>query len=115
MLLAHLSERTELALIVDALADQVGAALHQRTSTRAAWQPLGFFSKKLEPAQTRYSVFDHQLLACVQGICHFRYMLEARPFTIYTFTRSRSHGLHTRSATSATWRNSARTSGMWLV
>jgi hypothetical protein len=50
----------------------------------ADWQPLAFFSKKLEPAQIWYSAFDRELLACVAGIRHFRYMLEGRPFTIYT-------------------------------
>jgi hypothetical protein len=32
----------------------------------------------------RYSAFDRELFACVAGIRHFRYMLEGRPFTIYT-------------------------------
>jgi hypothetical protein len=32
----------------------------------------------------RYSAFDRELFACVTGIRHFRYMLEGRPFTIYT-------------------------------
>ncbi len=44
----------------------------------------GFFSKKLEPAQVKYSAFDRELLACFLGIRHFRYMLEGRHFTIYT-------------------------------
>ncbi len=70
--------------MVDASADHVGAALQQRRSAAADWQPLAFFCKKLEPAQMRYSAFDRELFACVAGICHFRYMLEGRPFTIYT-------------------------------
>jgi len=60
------------------------AALQQRRSAAADWQPLAFFSKKLEPAQMRYSALDRELFACVAGIRHFRYMLEGRPFTIYT-------------------------------
>jgi hypothetical protein len=32
----------------------------------------------------RYSAFNRKLFACVSGIRHFRYMLEGRPFTIYT-------------------------------
>jgi hypothetical protein len=32
----------------------------------------------------RHSAFDRELFACVAGIRHFRYMLEGRPFTIYT-------------------------------
>jgi hypothetical protein len=51
-LLAHPSQHAELAVVVDASASHVGAALQQRSSATAAWQPLGFFSKKLEPAQT---------------------------------------------------------------
>ncbi len=70
--------------MVDASGDHVGAALQQRVSPSAAWQPLAFYSKKLEPAQTRYSAFDRELYACVAGIRHFRYMLEGRKFTIYT-------------------------------
>ncbi len=33
----------------------------------------------------RYSAFDQELFACVAGNCHFRYMLEGHPFTIYTY------------------------------
>ena len=62
----------------------MGASLQQRTSPSAAWQPPGFFSKRLEPAQTRYSAYDRELLVCVMGIRHFRYMLEGRLFTLYT-------------------------------
>ncbi len=83
-LLAHPQQDQELAVMVDASADHVGAALQQRRSAAADWQPLPFFSKKLEPAQMRYSAFDRELFACVAGIRHFRYMLEGRPFTIYT-------------------------------
>jgi hypothetical protein len=83
-LLAHPLQDEELAVMVDASADHVGAALQQRRSAAADWQPLAFFSKKLEPAQMRYSAFDRELLACVAGIRHFRYMLEGSPFTIYT-------------------------------
>jgi cleavage and polyadenylation specificity factor subunit 1 len=82
--LAYPRTGAELALAVDASADHVGAALQQRASPAAAWQPLGFFSKKLDPAQTRYSAYDRELLACVLGIRHFRYMLEGRRFTLYT-------------------------------
>ncbi len=56
-LLTHPQEDQELAM-VDASADHVGAALQQWRSPAADWQPLAFFSKKLEPAQMRYSAFD---------------------------------------------------------
>jgi hypothetical protein len=83
-LLTHPQQDQELVVMVNASADHVGAALQQRRSAVADWQPLAFFSKKLEPAQMRYSAFDRELFACVTGIRHFRYMLEGRPFTIYT-------------------------------
>jgi hypothetical protein len=83
-LLAHPEQDQELAVMVDASAENVGAALQHQRSAAADWQPLAFFSKKLEPAQMRYSAFDRELFACVDGIRHFRYMLEGHPFTIYT-------------------------------
>jgi hypothetical protein len=57
----------------NASAEHVGASLQQRAATSGPWQPLGFFSKKLEPAQTRYSAFDCELWACFSGIRHFRH------------------------------------------
>jgi len=83
-ILAHPQEKADLALMVDASADHVGAALQQRSSSAAPWEPLGFFSRKLDQAQTRYSAFDRELFACVSGIRHFRFMLEGRRFTLFT-------------------------------
>ncbi len=57
-LLSHPQQDQELAVMVDASADHVGAALQQRRSPAADWQPLAFFSKRREPAQMRYSAFD---------------------------------------------------------
>jgi hypothetical protein len=71
-LLAHPQQGWELALMVDASSRCVGAALQQRSSPSTPWQPLAFFSKKLEPAQVQYSAFDRELLASCAGICHFR-------------------------------------------
>ena len=48
------------------------------------WQPLSFFSKKLTLAETRYSVFDHELLAVYATIRHFRHNLEGRYFFVKT-------------------------------
>jgi hypothetical protein len=55
-----------------------------RPCSSGPWQPLGFFSKNLEPAQTRYSAFDRELWACFSGIRHFRHMLEGRQFILFT-------------------------------
>jgi cleavage and polyadenylation specificity factor subunit 1 len=42
------------------------------------------FLKKLNTAQQKYSVYDRELLAIYEAVRHFRYMLEARQFTILT-------------------------------
>jgi hypothetical protein len=39
----------------------MGAVLQQRVDN--AWQPLEFFSKKLNPARQKYSVYDRKLLS----------------------------------------------------
>ena len=79
--LAHPQEKADLTLMVDASANHVGTALQQRPSPAAPWEPLGFFSRKLDPAQTRYSAVDRERFACVSGIRHFRFMLEGRRTT----------------------------------
>nr|VZI39510.1 unnamed protein product [Spirometra erinaceieuropaei] len=53
---------------------------HNNDSTR----PLAFFSKKLSPAETRYSTFGRELLAIYLAVKHFRHILEGRDFTIFT-------------------------------
>lgn len=81
-LLAHPKPDAPLALICDASDSGVGATLQQEIGRN--WQPLAFFSKKLSPAEQKYSAFDRELLAIYLAIKHFRHMLEARQFTIYT-------------------------------
>jgi transposase InsO family protein len=82
--LAFPRPQAELVLMVNASVEHVGAALQQRTSPAAPWEPLGFFSRKLDSAQVRYFAYNRELLACVQGIRHFRFMLEGRRFRLYT-------------------------------
>jgi hypothetical protein len=71
--LIHPLPGAEISLLVDASADHIGAALQQRPHPAAPWRPLGFFSRKLDAAQVKYSAFDRELLACVSGFRHFRH------------------------------------------
>jgi hypothetical protein len=48
------------------------------------WQPLTFFSRKLSPAQQKYSAYNRELLAIYEAVRYFCHMLEARHFTILT-------------------------------
>ena len=71
------------ALTVDASQFAIGAVLEQLVN--GIWQPLGFFSKKLqEPRETKYPAFDRELLGAFLGFRHFQYFLEGRRFTLYT-------------------------------
>jgi cleavage and polyadenylation specificity factor subunit 1 len=87
-------------LLVDASSKHIGAALQQRPYPAAPWQPLGFFSRKLDAMQVKYSAFYRELLACVSGFRHFRHLLEGRQFTIYTDHKPLTYAL---SRTSDPW------------
>ncbi|GFX43937.1 retrovirus-related Pol polyprotein from transposon opus [Trichonephila clavipes] len=81
-LLAHPSPSAPLALHVDASDYAIGGALHQVVDSEL--QPLAFFSRKLTSSEKSYSAYNRELLAIYSAIRHFRYMLEARDFTVFT-------------------------------
>ncbi|CAH8485921.1 unnamed protein product [Dicrocoelium dendriticum] len=81
-LLAHPDTSAPLSLTTDASDTAVSAILQQLIDRR--WIPLGFFSKRLQPAESRYSTFGRELLAIYLGIRHFRHYLEGRHFTVFT-------------------------------
>jgi hypothetical protein len=56
----------------------MSAVLQQRAKN--ASQPLAFFSKN----STRPSTYNRELLAIYEAVKHFRHMLEARHFIIFT-------------------------------
>nr|VZH98655.1 unnamed protein product [Spirometra erinaceieuropaei] len=81
-LLTHPAPEAPLSLMVDASTVAVGAVLQQHINNST--RPLAFFSKKLSPAETRYSTFGRELLAIYLAVKHFRHFLEGREFTIFT-------------------------------
>jgi cleavage and polyadenylation specificity factor subunit 1 len=91
--LAHPEANAEVFLAVDATGTHVGAVLQQRACGLVA-RPLAFFSSKLEPAQTRYSAFDQELLAVYLAIRHFRWLLEGRTFYLLTDHKPLTFALH---------------------
>lgn len=80
--LAHPAPLADIVLTTDASDNAIGAVLQQRIDDHL--QPLGFFSKRLSPAQSKYCTYDRELLAIFLAIKHFRYMVEGRPFEIQT-------------------------------
>nr|VZI05896.1 unnamed protein product [Spirometra erinaceieuropaei] len=81
-LLTHPAPEAPLSLMVDASTVAVGAVLQQHINNST--RPLAFFSKKLSPAETRYSTFGRELLAIYLAVKNFRHFLEGRDFTIFT-------------------------------
>ena len=81
-LLVHPDATAEMAVFTDASDFAIGAVLQQKVSD--VWQPLEFFSRKLNPAESNYGAYDRELLAVYASIKHFRHMLEAREFCVYT-------------------------------
>lgn len=79
-LLVHPRADAPLCLLADASDVGVGGVLQQCVD--GTWQPLSFFSKRLQPAETRYSTFGRELLALYLSIKYFRHMLEGRTFCI---------------------------------
>jgi hypothetical protein len=60
----------------------VGAVLQQRVND--IWQPSGFFTKSLTPAQRKYNAYDHELLAMYTEVKRFRHAVEGSNFVIFT-------------------------------
>lgn len=81
-LLAHPKWDAKLIVQCDASDYAIGGALFQMVDDEL--QPLSFFSRKLSPAECRYSAYDRELLAMYATIKHFRYLLEAREFDLLT-------------------------------
>ena len=83
MLLNHPNPFSSTALSVDASDYALGAELAQK-DRQGSWRPIAFFSRRLKPAERKYSAFDRELLAIFSSIKHFRHFLEGRSFTVFT-------------------------------
>jgi RNase H-like domain found in reverse transcriptase len=90
--LAHPDPAAAISLAVDASNSHVGAVLQQ--SKAGSWQPLAFYSKKLDSTQRWYSAFDKELLAAYLAVRHFRCLLEGRQFAIFTDHKPLTFAIH---------------------
>ena len=81
-LLHHPRPQAQLALTTDASKFAIGAVLEQRGPI--GWEPLGYYSAKLQPNQQLWPPYDRELLAAFKGVRYFKPFIEARPFTLYT-------------------------------
>ncbi len=83
------------SLATDASDTAIGVVLQQHIE--GDWCPISFFSRKLTPAETRYSTFDKELLAIYLAIQHFRHFQEGRPFQVLTDHKPLTFALNSRS------------------
>lgn len=93
--LAHPVANAQLSLVTDASDVAVGAVLQQHLNGKV--EPLGFFSRKLTPTESKYSTYDKELLAIYSAIKFFRYMVEGREFTIFTDHRPITYAFSQKS------------------
>ena len=84
--LAHPKEGAQLLLKCDASGVALGAVLEQSYDGKV--ETLGYFSKALQGAQTRYSTYDLELLGVYLSVKHFEHLLLDKHFTIYTDHKS---------------------------
>jgi cleavage and polyadenylation specificity factor subunit 1 len=91
-LLVHPDTSAPLALVTDASTSAMGAVLQQYVKN--VWKPLTFFSKKFSPAQQKYSAYDSEVLRIYEAVKHFRHLLEARHFTIFTDHKPITYAFH---------------------
>ncbi len=89
--LSHPRSDVELCLMVDASDFAVGGVLQQHVNGH--WNPIAFFSRRLQPAETKYSTFGRELLATYLAIRHFRHAVEGRAFSIWTDHKPLTHAL----------------------
>ena len=73
----------KLALQTDASETGIGSVLNQQ-SANGEWQPLSFFSRKLNAREKRYSAYGRELLGIFLSVKHFRTFLEGTEFEIWT-------------------------------
>ena len=94
-LLSYPTPDAPTCLMTDASDVAVGAVLQQHINN--TWRPISFFSRKMTPAETRYSTFDRELLAIYLAIKHFRHFLEGRLFHVLTDHKPLIYALNSRS------------------
>lgn len=91
-LLNHPDPDASIALFTDASSASVGACLQQFKDS--SWQPLAFFSHKMNPNQQNWPAYYRELYAVYAAVQHFRHMLQVQNFTIFTDHKPLIYAFH---------------------
>ena len=92
----------EFTVTTDASGVSVGAILQQDFGS--GLQPICYESRKLNPAETRYSAYERELLGIVWAVGKWRHYLANRHFTIQTDHDSLRHLPNQPSANRRMWK-----------
>ena len=86
VLLMYPDQTKEFFLEVDASEFGIGAALSQVDEKTGKLRPIGFYSRKLLPQEQNYEIHDKELLAIVEGLKEWRYLLIGTdsPFSVFS-------------------------------
>ena len=88
----------QFTLATDASQTAIGAVLSQEVDGHE--RPIAYASRKLNPAETRYSTTEKELLAVVWAIRHFQAYLLGRQFVLETDHMALTAALRLRDPTS---------------
>ncbi|SOV06304.1 uncharacterized protein UDID_19619 [Ustilago sp. UG-2017a] len=88
-ILRHFDPTRPIIVETDASDFAVAAVLSQ-SFDQGARHPITFFSKKLDPAQLNYPIFDKEMFAIVAAFKHWRQYLEGAKFQVQVLTDHRS-------------------------
>ncbi|SOV09357.1 uncharacterized protein UDID_18561 [Ustilago sp. UG-2017a] len=88
-ILHHFDPTRPIIVKTDASDFAVAAVLSQ-SFDQGTRHPIAFFSKKLDPAQLNYPIFDKEMFAIVAAFKHWRQYLEGAKFQVQVLTDHRS-------------------------
>jgi hypothetical protein len=78
VLMAYADYNKPFQIHTDASKTQLGVVILQNG------RPIAFYSRKLNPAQTRYTVTEHELLSIIERLKEFRNILLGQCIQVYT-------------------------------
>ena len=96
-ILAMFDPEAETILEADSSGYAIGSVVSQ-VDKKGRLRPVGFFSRKLTPAEANYEIHDKELLSIIATIRHFRGELKSlgRPFVVLSDHRNLRYFMKTR-------------------
>ena len=89
-ILRHFDPALPTIIEADASNHALGAVISQRGSDDGLLHPITFYSRKFNPAELNYEIYDKEMLAIVETLDHFRHYFEGlgQKTTVYSDHRN---------------------------